>query len=1665
MKTTNGHRPATPRLRIFLFAILAATTIRPWHAMALQRPPVAKANSGKASEDLADFMSPVRFAPDPTSVFLPPSRDMMRPLIRAIRVYHEGDVDRSAELIGEFLADSDTEDFLVFAPQKKTVAQTVVDVANSMLGQFPSSAIESLQVRFGIPAKQRLNRAIAAGDYREIAQVMRRYFYTLAGQEAALLMGHYHLDSDHPLLGARCFQMVMDRNLKIGKYDKELALLTGMSWYFADKQDLAIQVFRKLASESEGAIKMGDRQVNFNNNEPLASIQKLLGNPAVSRSKTKLAQWPMLGGRPSRNARLPDGFPVLQPIWKVSTVDQKQSKEKIYKSREILADSSPARRASANNPIPSLVPSNIPLVVDGTVLAGDGKRILGIDFQTGKRIWSVPASLTGNQGTANLSALPEQLFQRGGVRAKSQPASNSPWTDYLKGHVSSDGRRVYRLKEASVDAAQINGLLPLQSRSYSRNSTVHWLQALDVFGQGTVVWQAGIGQKIGDPKLGEISFLGSPLPVEDKLYAIGKRQQEIVLVAIDADSGTLLWMQTLATNESTSNVRFRPINTKVGHSLTPSYADGILVCPTGKDALVGIDILSQSVLWGNQATAGKSQTSSIRRSVTTHSPQLVIDGSIVVGLEIGTSPRLMVLDLLTGQSLLDSGKKSVAASKVLYVAGIHQGSMILVEKDSIRCVAIKTGKSIWNKSIKAIGQPTGRGYLTKNAFYLPTDENLIVEFDLESGKIRDSVLSDEAFGNLIVHQGTLISQTETFVACHLLDSTARASLASAIQEAGDLESISPQLKILQVNLLRAENRADDALALLKTVSISDQGDSFKRELLRIAIELLQSKSDSTPELIDLYGSWFEFDEHPELFLNYVELLVQQGRVADVVERLFKNEQFFSSSKNSLEPEFIYRPATFYDLNREGQNQADVSKIVRELPPHIQSKIGLSKRRIGFSPNQWAKSQLLSLSQSSAAAKLEIRQFIDQKIRSLNANSALDQFAFYRQLPITLVSAKLRNQLALDLIASNHVAEAEHLVATLTNEIVSPAAPDSSPSSVDVSGLSQKLAAAQESTSSKKNRQTLASATPPVLSPINDVSVTIQSRSVQYQQNSPVDVMVQGEYAEKRFDGKSVYVWNRSKELEIIDRWGNSEYRGVVSNDSRVTTRSFANGSGHLMAKHSIALLRLPSLIVAIDLNKLDQGAEPVRWQRVLSPQPARRINIAGEIDAIINSNSYAKTATASDPELGLCCVLTDGKLECIDAFTGRTVWQRPAPPNHTQLLADSAQVISLDSRQQSCQVFDLQTGRRLEKIKIPDLADVFWIGSGSRFISASVVRESRLEETTGFVDYRASPEKNDNDDAKKDKTRSVSLKSNRIFCCFDFGNKEFVWKKRFAMQAKACRMPGNRIVVLSDDNQVYMFDSLTGETLSQFASGLSKLERKSIKHVGVAKFGGRDVLLFAKNKSTSHSAAGIRMRATRALNTFFSGHVLLLDATSNQPVWQRPVELEGFQILPMLPSGSPLLLCCRHVESTASRSKSQVTDLPIPRNSLHVLGIDWETGQAVVNTMAGTTNVQSFGPARVDPNQGTIKFDLSSRSIHLKLQRCEDMPPSPVASITAFNPVPLRRFAPAIDPSPKTQLVDLPKLNNQLAEKARNYEAALKDKRRVERRQLELEFKQPATDR
>src|SRR5690606_22845033 len=180
-------------------------------------------------------------------------------------------------------------------------------------------------------------------------------------------------------------------------------------------------------------------------------------------------------------------------------------------------------------------------------------------------------------------------------------------------------------------------------------------------------------------------------PLMGQLYALAEfKGQEIRLVALSPETGALQWSQQLAIVDP-------PVTSdqvRRNSGATPSYADGVLVCPTASGALVGIDLSTRSLLWGYQYPRGgyaNMQRFNVRATIYASGgePRAAdrwADGSVTIadGRVLVTpveTNELFCLNLLDGRELWKQ-----ARGTNLYVGCVHDGKAILVGHKTVTAV-------------------------------------------------------------------------------------------------------------------------------------------------------------------------------------------------------------------------------------------------------------------------------------------------------------------------------------------------------------------------------------------------------------------------------------------------------------------------------------------------------------------------------------------------------------------------------------------------------------------------------------------------------------------------------------------------------------------------------------------------------------------------------------------------------------------------------------------------------------------------------------------------------------------------------------------------------------------------------------------------------------------
>jgi hypothetical protein len=285
-----------------------------------------------------------------------------------------------------------------------------------------------------------------------------------------------------------------------------------------------------------------------------------------------------------------------------------------------------------------------------------------------------------------------------------------------------------------------------------------------------------------DEAAGEVWYLGAPLVIGDQLFVLVEEKGEIRLDVRAAADGRLLWSQPLAELDEEQQADRPETQVRRFSGLSPAFAEGVLVCPTGAGTAIAVDLATRTLLWAYTyavaggdddaaRAAGRGLLGGInRRNVIVNGVPLggqsanpggwrdvcpiLAEGCVL--LTPSESDALHCLDLRSG-----SLRWSVPRGDGLCVAGVVDGRAVVVGHHSVDSLSMKDGTTAWRKPLGfSPATVSGRGIVTARRLFLPLDTPEVVEIDLGDGSIagRSPARGGVIPGNLLAYRGEVISQ-------------------------------------------------------------------------------------------------------------------------------------------------------------------------------------------------------------------------------------------------------------------------------------------------------------------------------------------------------------------------------------------------------------------------------------------------------------------------------------------------------------------------------------------------------------------------------------------------------------------------------------------------------------------------------------------------------------------------------------------------------------------------------------------------------------------------------------------------------------------------------------------------------------------------------------------
>jgi outer membrane protein assembly factor BamB len=805
--------------------------------------------------------------------FPPPDRNLVQALNRAQKVLKEHRYGEALEGISQILRGG--EDYL-FQPDRTVAGYKSLKLrAQQLLGQMPREGLDLYEVRYGGEARDKLKRAVAAGDKDGLSEISSQLFHTRAGYEATWLLALYHMDHGAPLAGALTLKRLREAGAAAESFEPGLSLTEAACYYQAgmlsDCKQVLIDLKRRM-QQGPGSRQQGAGSQNYSMLHAPGSglpvpwfdsdadapnwLAKLAGLERIAAG-VETDRWSMFRGDAARNAATVGSPPLLNRRWRVEVAEDPV----LQKALEDLANS------NREHGVPMFAGLH-PLAIGDKILMRTRNNVMAIDLTTGKRIW--PTASEHEPGVQQSNRQRGFPFNQASVMSEQAQYAQRIWDDAAYGTLSSDGSLVYLIEELPLGVTPNNGQVMMfggNRTDPSNHGATNKLAAYDI-NTAKLMWSVG-GQEDPMGMMPDTFFLGPPLPLRGQLYVMAEVKEEMRLLAFNATSGSFLWSQPLANVES--NITQDAIRRLAG--VSPSYSDGVLICPTGAGCVVAVDVATHSLLWGyiytrpgEQPTAGRRFRGQVGGNAAMLNafyssngvmPRWLDGTAMIVGGRVLLTPAeadaLYCLNLADGKPMWPAKPREDHC----YIACVHKGLVVLVGRTEIDAIKLEDGSKAWGGrtvTLPSGASVCGHGCYAGDHYFVPLSNGDVMSVDLESGKVVSTSPGSRQWtgrrsavpGNLICYRGFLISQGMDGLECYYQVDAARDEVARRLTaNPDDIEGLTLRGEMLLdagkpgaavADFRRAYNLDKKAQAQSPGMGPSgDAGHGRTRELLRDAL--------------------------------------------------------------------------------------------------------------------------------------------------------------------------------------------------------------------------------------------------------------------------------------------------------------------------------------------------------------------------------------------------------------------------------------------------------------------------------------------------------------------------------------------------------------------------------------------------------------------------------------------------------------------------------------------------------------------------------------------------------------------------------------------------------------------------------------------------------------
>ena len=768
-------------------------------------------------------------------------------------------------------ADLRGQDFFIEPPLAGLLSKSVKSEAIRLLSELPAEGRRTLEVQFGVTARRELSEAIAAGDFERIGGVARKYLHTEAGYDAQALLAQYKLTQGHPLAAAGLLQNLLEFPAARQRYGPGLALATARVLRCAGNVKAAAMSLKQAASYFPGAsLTISGQQVPLDATTNWLEIlsrdaqqEQTIVNMAAGNA------WAVTGGSPERNATSQLSMPLPTERWVREIHSSLPEKEAIERQAQVEIQKGRV-----------LLPKfELRMIGDLVLTKTTDASLLAIDFGTGVIKWP----LYFHNAPVQLSNLP--YAEAGGNAPLSDELQNRVWGSSAFGKFSCDAERLYFVSGSADHILSDESMFRVDQETQDSN----FLEGASLQAQGAIQWRIGGSTGVDEPQLAGAYFLGPPLPYEGELYCVIDVRGETKLVVLDAATGKLRWKQQLV---QSSNPLLRTDTERRSQALSPTIADGVILCPTGVGAIVAVDLMSHGLRWGATYNThrGSANLTFRQRGAFGQGPEFsaaerrwqepaLIAQSGVVAVSPPESDEMFCRDIASGALRLAPQRRNAFR----YIAGLRNNRLVVVGERQVAAIDLDSERPAWQREFPKGLTLAGKGLWQSDSLLIPLTDNQLIHVSTEDGSVLDTAQVAQPLGNLFAYKDQLLSVSASAVTAYYTRDALTAQVAERLAaDAKDTWALNQQSQ-----LALAQGNLAGALRALETSYELDPNSADTRYLLvDLLLDGLVTDFATFESLAHKYADIVEIGPQRFRFLQQLALgQIRSGQYLDAFKRL------------------------------------------------------------------------------------------------------------------------------------------------------------------------------------------------------------------------------------------------------------------------------------------------------------------------------------------------------------------------------------------------------------------------------------------------------------------------------------------------------------------------------------------------------------------------------------------------------------------------------------------------------------------------------------------------------------------------------------------------------------------------------------------------------------